>query len=105
MPAARRRMPDEVREAAVRAVIFLALTVVSLIFTALASLAHSWVLTPALIVTGVGVFAIAYCMLDIMISRQIASQRQRGPGHDSPIAQSRDRRPAQRDLHADRSWG
>ncbi|MDH6136505.1 hypothetical protein P3T37_005933 [Kitasatospora sp. MAA4] len=105
MRAARRRMPDEVRGAAVRAVIFLALTLVSLVFTALASFAHSWVLTPALMVTGVGVFAIAYCMLDILISRQIASQRRRGPGRDSPIAQSRDSRPTQPDLRTGRGQG
>lgn len=82
-------MPDEVRSAAVRAVLFLALTLVCLTFTALASLAHSWALTPGLAATGLGVFAIAYCMLDIMVSRQIAEQRRRGPGRDSPIARAR----------------
>ncbi|MDH6109034.1 hypothetical protein P3T36_006043 [Kitasatospora sp. MAP12-15] len=91
MPAARRRMADEVRSAAVRAVLFLALTLVLLTITALASFAHSWVLTPGLMASGVGVFAIAYCLLDIMVSRQIAEQRRRGPGRDSPIAQSRAR--------------
>ncbi|MFI9275419.1 hypothetical protein ACIGXM_32640 [Kitasatospora sp. NPDC052896] len=90
MSAGRRRMPDEVRAAAVRTGLFLAFVLVALTVATLASLAHSWLLTPALLVTGVGVFGIVWCLLEIVISRQIAAQRRRGPGRDSPVAGSRD---------------
>ncbi|WP_329561809.1 hypothetical protein [Kitasatospora sp. NBC_01266] len=90
MAAARRRMPDEVRAAAVRTVLFLAFTLVSLTVATMASLAHAKkTLTVMLLVSGVGVFGIAWCLLEIVISRQIAAQRRRGPGHDLPLTGSR----------------
>ncbi len=90
MSAARRRMPDEVRSAAVRTVLFLAFTLVALTIATLASYAHTAkVLTLALGASGLGVFGIAWCLLEIMISRQIAAQRRRGPGRDSPAAGGR----------------
>lgn len=82
-------MPDEVRSAAVRTVLFLAFTLVSLMVAMLASYGHSRLLTPALAVTGLGVFGITWCLLEVMISRQIAAQRRRGPGRDSPAAGAR----------------
>lgn len=89
MSAARRRLPDEVRAAAVRAWLFFSCTVVAVIVAALASLARSPMLTPALLVTALGVFGTAWCLLDIVISRQIAAQRLRGPNSASPLAGSR----------------
>ncbi|MGF1429206.1 hypothetical protein [Kitasatospora sp. LaBMicrA B282] len=90
MAAARRRMPDEVRAAAVRTVVFLAFTLVSLSVATLASFAHARkALTLMLLVSGIGVFGIVWCLLEIVISRQIAAQRRRGPGYDSPRAVSR----------------
>jgi hypothetical protein len=90
MAAGRRRMPDEVRAAAVRTVVFLAFTLVALIFSSLASFAHARkAMTTGLLLTGIGVFAIAWCLLEIVISRQIAAQRRRGPGGDSPLTGSR----------------
>ncbi len=83
-------MPDEVRAASVRTVIFLAFTLVSLIFASLASLAHARrAMTMALLITGLGVFGIVWCLLEIVISRQIAAQRRRGPGGDTPSTGSR----------------
>ncbi|MFE9428207.1 hypothetical protein ACFYNO_35220 [Kitasatospora sp. NPDC006697] len=94
MPAPRRRMPDEVRSASVRTVIFLALTIIFLMYSSMASLDHAKkAMTAGLILTGVGVFGIAWCLLEIVISRQIAAQRRRGPGRDGPLAGSRPPRP------------
>ncbi|WP_146259051.1 hypothetical protein [Streptomyces tateyamensis] len=88
--AGRRRMPDEVRAAAVRTGIFFAFTLVALIFSSLASLAHApKAMTSGLMITGVGVFAVVWGLLEIVISRQIAAQRRRGPGTDSPLSGSR----------------
>ncbi|MCX5214049.1 hypothetical protein OG689_33120 [Kitasatospora sp. NBC_00240] len=89
MSAKRRRLPDEVRSAAVRAVICLACTLVGLIVAVLASYAHSGALTPALMAMGLGVFGTAWCLLEILISRQIAAQRARGPHSASPMAGGR----------------
>ncbi|MER5640005.1 hypothetical protein ABT095_24040 [Kitasatospora sp. NPDC002227] len=85
----RRRLPDEVRNAAVRAWLFFSFTVVALIVASLASIARSSLLTPALLVTALGVFGTAWGLIDIVISRQIAAQRLRGPNSASPLAGSR----------------
>ncbi|BFV60435.1 hypothetical protein KCMC57_up55390 [Kitasatospora sp. CMC57] len=94
MPAARRRrrLPDEVRAAAVRAWMFLSCTLISLIVATLASYASSWLLAPALMATALGVFGTAWGLLEILISRQIAAQQQRGPDSAEPMAGSRERR-------------
>ncbi|WP_371477912.1 hypothetical protein [Kitasatospora sp. NBC_00315] len=99
MSAARRRLPDEVRSAAVRAVLCLAFTLVCLTVAVFASYAGTGLLTPALMAMGLGVFGTMWCLLEIMISRQVAAQRARGPHSASPMAGSRT---ARRDVRADR---
>ncbi|GAA2151534.1 hypothetical protein GCM10009760_46990 [Kitasatospora kazusensis] len=89
MSAVRRRLPDEVRSAAVRAWLYLSCTVVALLVAGLASIARSPLLTPALLATALGVFGTAWGLLDIVIARQIAAQRLRGPNSASPLAGSR----------------
>lgn len=89
MTAARHRLPDEVRSAAVRAVLCLACTLVGLMMAVLASYADSGLLTPALMAMALGVFGTMWCLLEIMISRQVAAQRMRGSGSASPMAGSR----------------
>ncbi|MEV4614686.1 hypothetical protein AB0K43_19110 [Kitasatospora sp. NPDC049258] len=91
MSAARRRLPDEVRSAAVRAVLCIAFTLVALMIAVLASYARSGLLTPALLGMALGVFGCAWCLLEIVIARQIAAQRLRGPNAASPLAGSRER--------------
>ncbi|MFI6445856.1 hypothetical protein [Kitasatospora sp. NPDC050543] len=88
MSAVRRRLPDEVRAAAIRAWMCLSCTLVSLMLATLASYAGSWLLTPALMVVALGVFGTTWSLLEIMISRQIAAQRRRGPNSASPMAGS-----------------
>ncbi|GAB7187565.1 hypothetical protein ATKI12_7396 [Kitasatospora sp. Ki12] len=89
-PRRRRRLPDEVRAAAVRAVLSLAFTLVGVVVATLASYAGSWMLTPALMAMGLGVFATMWCLLEILISRQVAAQRMRAPGSAThPMAGSR----------------
>ncbi|MGW3077625.1 hypothetical protein [Kitasatospora sp. NPDC001132] len=85
----RRRLPDEVRAAAVRAVLCLSFTLVGVVVATLASYAGSWLLTPALLAMGLGVFGTMWCLLEILISRQIAAQRMRAPGSAYPMAGSR----------------
>jgi amino acid transporter len=86
-------MPDEVRAAAVRTVLFLAFTLVCLTVATLASYAHARkVLSLSMLVAGLGVFGIVWCLAEIVIARQVAAQRQRGPGRDDPLIGSRPRR-------------
>ncbi|MFJ6138986.1 hypothetical protein [Kitasatospora sp. NPDC092286] len=87
--ARRRRLPDEVRAAVVRAVLCLSFTLVGLVVATLASYADSWLMTPAMMAMGLGVFGTMWCLLEILISRQIAAQRMRGPDSASPMAGSR----------------
>jgi ABC-type enterochelin transport system permease subunit len=79
-------MPDEVRAATVRTVVFLAFTLTSLTYATLASYAHARkALSLSLLVSGIGVFGIVWCLAEIVIARQIAAQRRRGPGQDAPM--------------------
>ncbi|WP_406111348.1 hypothetical protein [Kitasatospora purpeofusca] len=91
MPTARRRrrLPDEVRTAVVRAVLCLALTLVGIVLAVLSSYADSWLMTPALMAMGLGVFGTMWCLLEILISRQVAAQRVRAPNSASPMGDSR----------------
>ena len=89
LPRRRRRLPDEVRHAAVRAVLCLAFTLVGVVVATLASYAGSWLITPALLAMGLGVFGTMWCLLEILISRQVAAQRMRGPNSAYPMAGSR----------------
>ncbi|MET8702161.1 hypothetical protein ABZW10_25320 [Kitasatospora sp. NPDC004723] len=91
MPTARRRrrLPDEVRRAVVRAVLCLSFTMVGVVVATLSSYADSWLMTPALMAMGVGVFGTMWCLLEILISRQVAAQRMRAPNSASPMAGSR----------------
>ncbi|MEW1910226.1 hypothetical protein AB0442_17500 [Kitasatospora sp. NPDC085895] len=108
MSAVDRRPPHEVRSAAVRALFSLSLTLVALIVATLASYAGSGLLAPALLLMALGVFGTAWSLLEILISRQIAAQRLRGPNSASPLAGSREprRRPADRraPLESSRVW-
>ncbi|GJF31956.1 hypothetical protein KNE206_46560 [Kitasatospora sp. NE20-6] len=98
MSTVRRRLPDEVRAAAVRAGLSFSLMLVALIVAVLASYAGTTLLTPALVVMAIGVFGTAWGLLEILVSRQIAAQKRRGPNSASPLDGSRERgrRPAGR---------
>ncbi|GAA2828437.1 MULTISPECIES: hypothetical protein [Kitasatospora] len=91
MATVRRRLPDEVRAAAVRAGLAFAFALVAMIVATLASYAGSPMLTPALGALALGVFSTAWCLLDVVISRQIAAQRRRGPNSASPLEGSREK--------------
>jgi len=71
----RRRLPDEVRAAAVRMGLAVAFTLVALIVATLASYAHSGLLTPALAAMALGVFWTVWCLLELVIARQVARSR------------------------------
>ncbi|GLW73315.1 hypothetical protein Kpho02_56140 [Kitasatospora phosalacinea] len=87
----RGRLPDEVRAAAVRAGMSFAFALVAFVVALFASWAHTGLLTPALALMGLGVFGLAWCLIDVVVSRQVAASRRRAPNSADPLDGSRER--------------
>lgn len=74
-PATRRRMPDPVRAAAVRAVLIMSLTLIQAMVAFLTSLSGSWLAFP-MVLSGVGSTVVAtWSVLDVWVTRQVWNQR------------------------------
>ncbi|MFH8476360.1 hypothetical protein [Streptomyces sp. NPDC018000] len=74
-PAKRRRMPDPVREAAVRAVLIMSLTIIQAMVAFLCTLTGSWLAFP-MVLSGVGsTVAATWSVLDVWVTRQVWNQR------------------------------
>lgn len=74
-PATRRRMPDPVRTAAVRAVLIMSLTLIQAVVAFLTSLSGSWLAFP-MVLSGVGSTVVAtWSVLDVWVTRQVWNQR------------------------------
>ncbi|WP_372350782.1 hypothetical protein [Streptomyces sp. KL116D] len=74
-PAKRRRMPDPVRTAAVRAVLIVALTLIQAMVAVLCSLTESWLAFP-MVLSSVGSTVVAtWGVLDVWVTRQVWNQR------------------------------
>ncbi|WP_227870088.1 hypothetical protein [Streptomyces otsuchiensis] len=71
----RPRMPDPVRDSAVRAVLLIALTLVQLVVVLLCALAGSWLTYPMLISTLLSAVLSTWGVLDIWVTRQMWRQR------------------------------
>lgn len=74
-PAPRRRMPDPVRTAAVRAVLIMSLTIIQAMVAFLCTLTGSWLAFP-MVLSGVGSTVVAtWSVLDVWVTRQVWNQR------------------------------
>ncbi|MFB4425959.1 hypothetical protein C5F59_033375 [Streptomyces sp. QL37] len=74
-PAVRRRMPDPVRTAAVRAVLIMSLTLILAMVAFLCTLAGSWLAFP-MVLSGVASTVVAtWSVLDVWVTRQVWNQR------------------------------
>ncbi|MEU0136357.1 hypothetical protein ABZ172_20340 [Streptomyces sp. NPDC006296] len=74
-PAIRRRMPDPVRTAAVRAVLIMSLTIIQAVVAFLCTLAESWLAFP-MVLGGVASTVVAtWSVLDVWVTRQVWNQR------------------------------
>ncbi|WP_328908967.1 hypothetical protein OG230_05320 [Streptomyces sp. NBC_00234] len=74
-PAVRRRMPDPVRTAAVRAVLITSLTLIQGMVAFLCAMAGSWPAFPIML-SSVGSTVIAtWSVLDVWVTRQVWNQR------------------------------
>ncbi|MFB8759998.1 hypothetical protein ACFV46_25860 [Streptomyces sp. NPDC059852] len=97
-PAPRRRMPDPVRTAAVRAVLVASVTLIQAMVAFLCTLAGSWLAFPMVISSVVSVVVATWAALDVWVTRQVWNQRHGVVSTPSSTARSlrRERRAARR---------
>ncbi|MEU1091262.1 hypothetical protein ACFYPN_13685 [Streptomyces sp. NPDC005576] len=74
-PADRRRMPDPVRTAAVRAVMIVSLTLIQAMVAFLCTLAGSWLAFPMALGAVAGTVGATWSVLDVWVTRQVWNQR------------------------------
>ncbi|MEU0915190.1 hypothetical protein [Streptomyces althioticus] len=97
-PAKRRRLPDPVRTAAVRAVLIIAVTLIQAVVALLCTLAGSWLAFPMVISSVVSTIAATWAVLDVWVTRQVWNQRHGVVSTPSSTARAlrRERRQARR---------
>ncbi|MFJ9040824.1 hypothetical protein ACIRF8_30140 [Streptomyces sp. NPDC102406] len=74
-PAKRRRMPDPVRTAAVRAVLITAVTLIQAMVAVLCTLADSWLAFPMVLSSVASTVVATWGVLDVWVTRQVWNQR------------------------------
>ncbi|WP_411106608.1 hypothetical protein [Streptomyces sp. cmx-4-9] len=90
-PARRRRMPDPVRDAAVRAVLVVALTLIQATVTFFLALTASWLALPMTLGAVAGTIVATWAVLDVWITRQTWIQRYGVVSEPSSSARARHR--------------
>ncbi|MFH8974225.1 hypothetical protein [Streptomyces sp. NPDC017890] len=97
-PARRRRLPDPVRTAAVRAVLVVAVTLIMAMVAFLCTMAGSWLAFPMVIGSVAGTVVATWGVLDVWVTRQIWHQRHGVVSMPSSTARAmrRERRRARR---------
>jgi hypothetical protein len=98
----RRRMPDPVRTAAVRAVIIIAVTLIQAMVAFLCTMAGSWLAFPMVISSVAGTVVATWGALDVWVTRQVWNQRNGVVSIPSSTARAlrRERRRARRQARA-----
>ncbi|QFQ95881.1 hypothetical protein F9278_06470 [Streptomyces phaeolivaceus] len=101
-PARRRRLPDPVRTAAVRAVLIIAVTLLQAMVAFLCTLAGSWLAFPMVLSSVASTIAATWGVLDVWVTRQVWNQRNGVISVPSSTARSlrRERRRARREARA-----
>ena len=74
-PARRRRMPDPVRTAAVRAVLITSVTLIQAMVAFLCTMAGSWLAFPMVISSVVSTIVATWGVADVWVTRQVWNQR------------------------------
>ncbi|MET8943853.1 hypothetical protein ABZX30_09730 [Streptomyces sp. NPDC004542] len=101
-PARRRRLPDPVRTAAVRAVLLIAVTLIQAMVAFLCTMAGAWLAFPMVISSVVSTVVATWGAVDIWVTRQVWHQRHGVVSVPSSTARSlrRERRAARREERA-----
>ncbi|MDX2549006.1 hypothetical protein ACOT81_07820 [Streptomyces sp. WI04-05B] len=97
-PARRRRLPDPVRTAAVRAVLVISVTLIQAMVAFLSTLAGSWLAFPMVISSVASTVVATWAVLDVWVTRQVWNQRNGVVSIPSSTARAlrRERRKARR---------
>ncbi|MGY1502332.1 hypothetical protein ACW4TU_38090 [Streptomyces sp. QTS52] len=97
-PARRRRLPDPVRTAAVRAVLVISVTLIQAMVAFLSTLAGSWLAFPMVISSVASTVVATWAALDVWVTRQVWRQRNGVVSTPSSTARAlrRERRRARR---------
>ncbi|UIZ11699.1 hypothetical protein OG425_29675 [Streptomyces globisporus] len=74
-PASKRRMPDAVRTAAVRAVLIMSVTIIQAMVAFLSTLAGSWLAFPMVLSSVASTVVATWAVLDVWVTRQVWNQR------------------------------
>lgn len=74
-PVGKRRLPDPVRAAAVRAVLLGAVALVEAVVEVLLAAGHSWLAAPMLLLTVLTCVIATWAALDVWVTRQVWNQR------------------------------
>jgi hypothetical protein len=74
-PARRRRLPDPVRTAAVRAVLIIAVTLIQAVIAVLCTFAGSWLAFPMVLSSVASTVVATWGVLDVWVTRQVWNQR------------------------------
>jgi hypothetical protein len=74
-PARRRRLPDPVREAAVRAVLIISVTLIQAVVAFLCTMAGSWLAFPMVLSSVASTVVATWSVLDVWVTRQVWNQR------------------------------
>jgi len=101
-PALRRRLPDPVRTAAVRAVLIIAVTLIQAMVAFLCTMAGSWLAFPMVISSVASTVVATWSAVDVWVTRQVWNQRNGVVSVPSSTARSlrRERRAARREARA-----
>ncbi|OIJ65553.1 hypothetical protein [Streptomyces mangrovisoli] len=101
-PARRRRMPDPVRTAAVRAVLIISVTLIQAMVAFLCTMAGTWPAFPMVISSIVSTVVATWAALDVWVTRQVWNQRNGVLSEPSSTARAlrRERRQARRQARA-----
>ncbi|WP_234344347.1 hypothetical protein [Streptomyces sp. WM6372] len=90
-PARRRRMPDPVRDSAVRAVLIVAVTLTGATVTFFLMVTGSWLALPMALCAIAGTVVATWGVLDVLITRQMWNQRYGVVSEPSSTARDRRR--------------
>ncbi|MFE2147509.1 hypothetical protein ACFXA3_38260 [Streptomyces sp. NPDC059456] len=106
-PARRRRMPDPVRESAVRAVLIVAVTLTGASIAFFLMLTGSWLALPMGLCAIAGTVVATWGVLDVLITRQMWNQRYGVVSVPSSTARDRrrERRRARREARSEAGRG
>ena len=101
-PARRRRLPDPVRTAAVRAVLVISVTLIQAMIAFLCTMAGSWLAFPMVISSVASTVVATWAAVDVWVTRQVWNQRYGVVSEPSSTARAlrRERRAARRQARA-----